>query len=226
MGYPADVMTLSSINRYTKIGTSWANTIKGEVSAVQKDYASCMGTFTQLSTRLTVMRTSQGAWRTSTLTHAGYSLTSGNHHVRQHATSHLTAGGDSIRVATNGGPVGYIGTEYFSKLASVASGATRNRMTAFSFTSLSGYDRIYLGFRARRVILMTQDQSTARVWRWQNHPTTYNSLIEVSDVFGAYRNAHESDERWGYQALHTSNYYIVFREGDLNSVYAGIAWGE
>jgi hypothetical protein len=124
--YPAGVATFAHFTKWTQATVAWATNIQTEFESYQRDYASAAGDFTWLASRLAVLRASDGTWKPDTMTHGAFSPTIDQHHTQFHLTNHLVGMSDAIQSAVNARG-GYLATTYRTKLASLASNATRNK---------------------------------------------------------------------------------------------------
>jgi len=130
--YPASVAALSDYNRWTEVSAVWVSKVRTEIGALQTDYASAIGSFSTLASRIAVKRTSTGTWKATGVTHGGFAATTGNHHLETHAGRHDIGASDAIPIAsdTTGG---YLSSNGFSVLANTATYAARIFMTQYTF---------------------------------------------------------------------------------------------
>ena len=138
--YPASVVHFTRFNRWTRVSVGWATMVQREIQSLQQDYASACGSFTTLASRIAVMRTSQGTWKTDALTHGLFTFGASEHHARLHFSAHKTGASDGIPLSSVAG-AGYLSMTNYAKAASMASGSTRNPMTNFVYTGGGSYQR-------------------------------------------------------------------------------------
>ncbi len=236
-GYPVRAMPFPGIRNFTRISVGWATTIHTEIEAIQDDYVSAVGSFAILASRLAVMRTSSGTWKATTISHGAFNISANQHHSKQHATSHLTGSSDGIPLASNEGH-GYLSQTHFSKLADIASGANRTRMTVFRYTGFGGpgFISISLPFTIYRINLevlesvataFTQGHPSGNwygsrmVWDWRRGETgLYSFTHRVSQpVTGA----HSYDS--GIEVDGSYRIKIRLLANMTNIPYMGLAWG-
>lgn len=181
MTYPNTVATFPRMSLRTRISTAYGNKLLDEFSVFQTDYRHCIGGFSTLATYLMVARSSTGVWSASGLIyHSNLTgITSGAHHVKLHATSHLGAT-DPIPLACVTQP-GLMASTLASKLTNIITGATRNNVARNNYTGSGGAGRVItLPFQAQSVRLVrdTGSNGTYDIYSWHWRLSVSNPLAE------------------------------------------------
>lgn len=184
--YPAQVASLSTFNRWTGVSVGWVSKVHSEIGAIQTDYASTLGDFSTLSSRIAVLRASDGTWKTTGLSHGIFTATSGNHHVENHATAHKTGGADAFPVASVASR-GLLSQTLFSKLANIVTNATENAMRTGTYIGSGAADAVgqlvSTGIEARRIFITIDDDATLhRAFRYVagTSPTAFTCIAEIA----------------------------------------------
>lgn len=225
-GYPIKVAPFANFTRWSKVSIGYVSALMDELGAVQTDYASSVGTFDTLASRLGVLRAASGAWKSDLVSHGVLSPSASQHHAKNHATDHLVGGADAIPLASAAGG-GFLAQSNFSKLAGIASNATKNVVTIFSYTGDGNATQaIDVGFAPYRIMINTDD-SVATQWGFrvlrENVAALYNGTIQEY-----------AGTAWGHRAYYASmavswvgTTILLHRDANKNSrVYRCLVIGE
>lgn len=226
--YPASVVAFTRFNKWTRVSVGWVSLVHVEIGAFEYDYYKSMGNFSTLASRISVLRGSDGNWSPGAFTHGAFTFSANSHHTALHATSHLVGGSQPFARVSAGGGYGFFTQTLYSKLASVATSSTDNRMTAIVYTGngAAGSQVITVGFRAMRAFIQVDDDSTVhRSFRkiMATTPTGNQGIAAIAEIASA-ATAHRTSDSWVRLA---TNVLRVKGIANLSAVvYRGVIWGQ